>query len=139
MNAALQHSQFKYDNRQPLHLDDGEAERIWIDNTADDLLEGRDVKFQRRLRSPQGVTFEQFAVAVDEFVMGQLGGSGISPSVLGRLVLAAERRDSSEARSAAVEALASPDPDEALREIARTLLRPLAKDGLIAQAEDDEL
>lgn len=139
MNAALQHAQFEYDHRQPIAMDDGEAERIWIDNAADDLLEGRDVKFQRRLRGPQGVTYDQFAVAVDEFVMGQLGGSGMSPSVLGRLVLAAERRDASEARGAAVEALDSPDPDEALREIARALLRPLAKDGLIAQAEDAEL
>ncbi|WP_136477292.1 hypothetical protein [Pseudomonas sp. DG56-2] len=137
--GALRASQFEYDNRLPGEHPDDAAERIWTDNAADDLIEGRDVKFQRRLRNPQGVTFEQFAVAVDEFVMGKLDGSGISPSVLGRLVLAAERRDSSEARSAAVEALASPDPDEALREIARQLLRPLAQDGLIAQAEDAAL
>ncbi|AGL85594.1 hypothetical protein PFLCHA0_c38280 [Pseudomonas protegens CHA0] len=45
----------------------------------------------------------------------------------------------SEARSAAFEALDSQDPDETLRDIARTLLRPLAADGLIAQAEDNEL
>lgn len=139
MNAALQHAQFEYDNRQPVHLDDGEAERIWIDNAAGDLLEGRDVKFQRRMRGPQGVTFEQFAVAVDEFVMGQLGGSGVSPSLLGRLVLAAKRKDSSEASSAADEAIACPEPTETLQEIARKLLRPLAQDGLIAQAEDAEL
>ncbi|MGH8463800.1 MAG: hypothetical protein ACRESP_13955 [Pseudomonas sp.] len=137
--GALRKAQFEYDNRQPVALDDGEAARIWVDNAADDLIEGRDVKFQRRLYGPQGVTFEQFAVAVDEFVMGKLGVSGISQSTLGRLVLAAERRDASEARSAAVEALASPDPDEALRDIARKLLQPLAQDGLIAQAEDAEL
>lgn len=139
MNAALQHAQFEYDNRFPGEHPDDVAERIWIDNAADDLLEGRDVKFQRRLRNQQGVTFEQFAVAVDEFLMGQLGASGISPSVLGRLVLAAKRKDSSEASCAADEAIASTDPDEALREVARTLLRPLAKDGLVAQAEDAEL
>ncbi|MNJ66828.1 hypothetical protein D3C77_629420 [compost metagenome] len=71
--------------------------------------------------------------------MEQLSGSGMSPSVIGRLVLAARRKDASEARSAAAEAIASADPDEALREVARSLLRPLAKDGLIAQAEDAEL
>ncbi|MNJ53121.1 hypothetical protein D3C77_484980 [compost metagenome] len=134
--SALRKAQFEYDNRLPGEHPDDVAERIWIDNAAVDLLEGRDVKFRRRLRSPQGVTFDQFAVAVDEFVMGQLSSSGMSPSVLGRLVLAAKRKDSSEASSAADEALASPDPTEALREVARTLLRPLAQDGLIAQAED---
>ncbi|WP_280042030.1 hypothetical protein [Pseudomonas sp. Hg5Tf] len=137
--GALRKAQFEYDNRLPGEHPDDASERIWIDNAADDLLEGRDVKFRRRLRSSQGVTFEQFAVAVDEFVMGQLGGSGMSPSVIGRLVLAARRKDASEARSAAAEAIASADPDEALREVARSLLRPLAKDGLIAQAEDAEL
>lgn len=139
MNAALRHAQFEYDNRQPVALDDGEAARIWVDNAAEDLLEGRDVSFQRRMRRPQGVTLEQFEVAVDEFVAGQVGCSGMSASVIGRLVLAAKRRDASAARCAADEALASPDPDEALRKIARKLLQPLAQDGLIAQAEDAEL
>lgn len=137
--GALRKAQFEYDNRLPGEHPDDASERIWIDNAADDLLEGRDVKFRRRLRSPQGVTFEQFAVAVDEFVMGQLGGSGMSPSVLGRLVLAAKRKDASEASSAADEAIASANPDGALRDVARTLLRPLAQDGLIAQAEEAEL
>ncbi|RWU21280.1 hypothetical protein DM813_19010 [Pseudomonas alkylphenolica] len=137
--GALRKAQFEYDNRLPGEHPDDVAERAWIDNAAADLLEGRDVTFKRRLRSSQGVTFDQFAVAVDEFLMGQLSGSGMSPSVLGRLVLAAKRKDSSEASSAADEAIASADPTEALQEIARTLLRPLARDGLIAQAEDAEL
>lgn len=137
---ALRAEQWRYDNAEPEpEISNDEAERIWIDNAADELLEGHDVKFRRRLRSPQGVTYDQFAAAVDEFVMGQIGGSGISPSVLGRLVLAAKRKDVSEARCAADEAIASVDPDEALREVARALLRPLAQDGLIAQAEDAEL
>jgi hypothetical protein len=63
----------------------------------------------------------------------------MSPSVLGRLVLAAKRKDASEVSSAADEAIASADPDGALRDVARALLRPLAQDGLIAQAEDAEL
>lgn len=137
--GALRKAQFEYDNRLPGEHPDDVPERIWIDNAAEALLEGRDVKFRRRLRSPQGVTFDQFAAAVDEFVMGQLGASGISPSALGRLVLAAKRKDVSEARGAADEAIASADPDEALREVARSLLRPLAQDGLIAQAEEAEL
>ena len=137
MNAFAK-AQFEYDNRLPVGLG-SDAERVWIDDAAEQLLLGADVKFKRALHSPQGVTYEQFAAAVDEFVMGQLSAAGISNSVLGRLVLAAKRRASSDACTAAAEALNSPNPDEALRQIAITLLTPLAKDALIAQAEDDAL
>jgi hypothetical protein len=135
---ALAKAQFEYDNRLPVELC-SIAERVWIDDAAEQLLLGADVKFKRSLHSPQGVTYEQFAAAVDEFVMGQLSAAGISNSVLGRLVLAAKRRASSDACTAAAEALNSPNPDEALRQIAITLLTPLAKDALIAQAEDEHL
>lgn len=138
MNAALKLAQFEYDNRLPVEVDDS-AVTEWIDNAAEQLLLGADVKFKRRLHSPQGVTYEQFAAAVDEFVFGQLSASGVSNSVLGRLVLAAKRKSSSDACSAAAEALNCANPDEALRQIAVALLKPLAKDALIAQAEDDEL
>lgn len=138
MNAALKLAQLEYDNRLPVDVDDN-AETEWIDNAAEQLLLGADVKFKRRLHSPQGVTYEQFAAAVDEFVMGQLAQSGVSNSVLGRLVLAAKRRASSDACTAAAEAINCVNPDEALRQIAVTLVKPLAKDALIAQAEDDDL
>ncbi len=138
MNAALKLAQFEFDNRLPVEVDDS-AVTEWIDNAAEQLLLGADVKFKRRLHSPQGVTYEQFAAAVDEFVMGQLSASGISNSVLGRLVLAAKRKASSDACTAAAEALHCANPDEALRQIAVTLLKPLAADALIAQTEDDEL
>lgn len=137
MNAFAK-AQLEYDNRLPVDLCSS-AERIWIDDAAEQLLLGADVTFKRKFQSPQGVTYEQFAAAVDEFVMGQLSAFGISNSVLGRLVLAAKRRASSDACTAAAEALNSPNPDEALRQIAVTLLTPLAKDALIAQAEDEEL
>lgn len=136
--GALRKAQFLYDNAEP--APDGgqdEAERIWVDDGAEDLLACRDVTFQRRLRQKQGVTYEQFATAVDEFVMEQLSTSGISSSALGRLVLSARSRAASDAAAAAEEILHCADPDEALREVARKLLRPLAKDGLLAQAEDE--
>ncbi|MDD1016871.1 hypothetical protein [Pseudomonas rubra] len=137
---ALRNAQWLYDHAEPEPANrNNEAARVWVDNAAGDLLEGRDVTFQRRLRAQQGVTLEQFAVAVDEFVMGQLSVSVVSPSALGRLVLAARRKDSSEACSVADEVLDSLDPEEALRGIARNLLQPLAADALIAQAEDAEL
>ncbi|KTC31877.1 hypothetical protein AO265_33425 [Pseudomonas sp. ABAC61] len=140
MNTAMQICQTWYDAMLPPEsVDTEEAERIWVDNAACDLLEGQDVMFQRRMRSTQGVTHDQFAQAVDEYVMDHLCEPGMGATVIGRLILAAHRRDVSEARSAAFEALDSQDPDETLRDIARTLLRPLAADGLIAQAEDNEL
>ncbi|MEG5263267.1 hypothetical protein TRP66_03060 [Pseudomonas sp. JDS28PS106] len=139
MNAALRIAQFEYDNRLPVDLCDA-AELQWIENGVYTLVELRtDVSFKRRLHPKQGVTFEQFAVAVDEYLMEQLGGSGVSASALGRLVLAAKFGSPAEAASTADEALNSPDPSEALRQIAVRLLKPLARDGLIAQAEDDEL
>ncbi len=135
--SALSAAQFEYDNRQP--VEESDAERIWIDDMSEQLLLGADVKFKRSLHSPQGVTQEQFAIAVDEFANEQLSASGISSSVLGRLILTAKRRSTSEACTTAGELLNSPNPDEALRQIAITLLTPLAKDALIAQAEDAEL
>lgn len=135
---ALSAAQFEYDSRLPVELDDS-AERAWMDDAAEQLMLGADVKFKRSLHSPQGVTYEQFAAAVDEFVMGQLSAAGISNSVLGRLVLAARRKSSSDACTAAVEALNCENPDEALRQIAIALLKPLAKDALIALAEDADL
>jgi hypothetical protein len=137
MDAALRHAQFEYDTLLP-EEDCDSALHEWIENGVEQLLLGGDVRFRRRLHGTQAVTFEQFAAAVDEFTLEQLSASGISPSVLGRLVLSAWRKASSDAASAAAEALNSADPDEALRQIARTLLLPLAHDGLIAQAEEDD-
>lgn len=48
-------------------------------------------------------------------------------------------RELSVADGVVIEAISAPDSDEDLREVAHTFHRPLAADGLIAQAEDDEL
>lgn len=114
------------------------AEAEWIADAAEHLLNRRDVQFKRRLHSPQGVTFERFALAVDEHVMDQLSDSGMSNSVLGRLALHARCKAQSDAATVANE-LIGPDADEVLLRIAMKLLKPLAADALIAQAEDDEL
>lgn len=135
--GALRAAQFEYDNRLPPAVsDESEAERLWIDDGIAELMARRDVLFQRCLRQQQGVTFERFAQAVDEFAMGQLGMSGISNSVLGRLILAARCKVTADAAAAAEELLAVPNPDTALQEIARQLLAPFAKEGVLAQAEE---
>lgn len=133
--SALRKAQFLYDNAEP-EPDTGadEAERIWVDDGAEELLARRDVIFQRGFRK-QGVTYEQFGAAVDEHLSEALATDQISPAALGMLYLAARSGVPSDCRTAAAAFI--PDADEALREVARKLLRPLAKDGLLAQAEDE--
>jgi|GEM_PF-4242092 len=127
MNVALKLAQFEYENRLPVVIDDT-AEREWVANGVEQLLMGADVEY--------GVTYDRFAVAVDEFAMDQLGDAGVSPSVLGRLILLARRKATVDAASAAGEALNCADPDEAIRQIAVELLAPYAKAGALALAED---
>jgi len=137
--GALRAAQFEYDNRMPPAVSEvADAESTWIDDGIAELMARRDVVFQRRMRPKQGVTYERFAQAVDEFVMGQLGLSGISNSVLGRLVLAARCKVTSDAAAAADEILSVANPEVQLEEIARQLLTPFAKEGVLAQAEDAE-
>lgn len=137
--GALREAKWQYDNELPPTVSESpaeEAERIWIDDGIAELMARRDFVFQRRLRPQQGVTFERFAQAVDEFVMGQLGLSGISNSVLGRLVLAARCKVTSDAKAAADEIMSVANPEAALEEIARQLLTPFAKEGVLSQAEE---
>ncbi|MCL8308909.1 hypothetical protein [Pseudomonas putida] len=137
--GALRAAQWQYDNQMPPAVSESAAEQAearWIDDGIAELMARRDMVFQRNFRQ-RGVTFERFAIAVDEFVMGQLGLSDISKSVLGRLVLAARCKSTSDAASAADEIMSVANPDAMLQEIARTLLTPFAKEGVLAQAEDE--
>ncbi|MCE7762916.1 hypothetical protein GQL56_09710 [Pseudomonas putida] len=139
--GALREAQWQYDNELPPAVSESpaeEAERIWINDGIAELMARRDFVFQRRLRPQQGVTFERFAQAVDEFAMGQLGLSGTSNSVLGRLVLSARCKITSDAAAVADEILSVANPESALEEIARQLLTPFAKEGVLAQAEEAE-
>ncbi|WP_286913239.1 MULTISPECIES: hypothetical protein [unclassified Pseudomonas] len=136
--GALRAAQWNYDNQLPPAVSESsveEAEARWIDDGIAELMARRDFVFQRNFRQ-RGVTYDRFAQAVDEFVMGQLGLSGISKSVLGRLVLAARCKITGDAAAAADEIMCVPNPDAMLQEIARTLLTPFAKEGVLAQAED---
>lgn len=137
--GALRAAQFEYDNRMPPAVSEvADAESTWIDDGIAELMARRDVVFQRRMRPKQGVTYERFAQAVDEFVMGQLGLPEVSCSVLGRLVLAARCKVTSDAAAAADEILSVANPEVQLEEIARQLLTPFAKEAVLAQAEGTE-
>ena len=72
MNTAMQICQTRYDAMLPPEpVDTEEAERIWVDNAACDLLDGQDVKFQCRMRSFQ----VGLAVALVIGFVGRVGGN----------------------------------------------------------------
>lgn len=140
MNAALI-AQLNYENRLPPPVSESprdEARAEWIYSAAEDLLRGCGVSFQRRMRSPQGVTAAQFALAVDEFVNNRLADNEVHTSALGWLVITAQRGQADKVATA--ELLGHSDHSLGkLGEIAEALLEPLADDALLAQAEDDAL
>jgi hypothetical protein len=142
MNAALKLAQLEHDNRLPAQVSETPQELArseWLHNAVEQLVEFRsDVKFQRRMRPAQGVTQDQFALAVDEHVNNRLAGGEVETSALGLLVISAQRRQGD--KVAAAELLGrSNHPLGMLGEIAERLLDPLADDALIAQAEDELL
>ncbi|WP_122563903.1 hypothetical protein [Pseudomonas viridiflava] len=114
------------------------AEQQWIENHAEYLMRGTDVKFKRRMHSEQGVTLERFHNALDELLMERLSRTGASNWSLGMVVHGVITGNVSMARDGLVEALGLPDCKRGIIEVAETLLRPLAADGVIAQAEDEQ-
>ena len=139
MNAALNICQAMHDAKlaPPVSETPQELARAeWLYNAAEDLLRGADVKFQRRMRQPQGVTVAELALAVDEHVNGRLADCEVHSPALGWLLLSPGQPDKN-----AIAELLGPS-DHALGkigEIAEGLLRPLVDDAMIAQAEDNEL
>jgi len=141
MNAtALAQSEF--DNRLPPPVSESPLELAraeWLYNAVEQLVRfGADVKFQRRLRRPQGVTVAQLALAADELVNARQANCDICTPALGWLLIANNcgRAD----KEAAAELLGTSDHTFGkLGELAEALLRPLVNDALIAQAEDNEL
>ena len=134
--GALQAAQLQYDNRLPPAVSETpqeRAERHWIEEGVDQMMLGADFTFQRRMRPKQGVTFERFAQAVDEFAMDQLAQHR-SNKVLGLLILQAHAGSS--AKSQAHDLLSVADPAASLRQIAEELLAPFAAEGVLAQAEE---
>ncbi len=114
------------------------ARAEWLYNAAEDLLRSTSVSFQRRMRPPQGVTVDQFALAVDEYVNNRLADCEVQTPALGRLLISASRGTID--KTDVAELLGNSDhPLGKLGEIAEALLEPLADDALIAKAEDDEL
>lgn len=111
-------------------------ERMWVENAADQLMLGADVRFQCFGKKPQGVTLERFHIALDELGMARLGRSGASQSALGKMIHGIQIGNLSMAREGLSEALELPDPRQAMLDQAEALLRPMARDGAAAERED---
>ncbi len=137
MNAALQlhRNQFDYDNREPVPLEDCEAEQAWIENATEQLLSKMDVKVKRQGKPVRSVTFEQFAQALDEHGMSKLQDYGVSPVAFGLLLWCAVYNPGG-SKEVVENLLGVPDAKQVFRDIADALLAPLAADGVIADAED---
>jgi hypothetical protein len=129
----------KHDRHHPPFVSESPqdaARSDWLYNAAEELLRGNSVSFQRRMHPQQGVTAEEFALAVDEYVNSRLADSEVHTSALGWLIITAERGHAD--KTATAELLGSCDhPLGKLGEIAEALLEPLADDALLAKAEDE--
>lgn len=140
MNAALKICQERFDAQLPPPVSESASEiarKEWIDNAVETLVDRRsDVRFKRRLHSPQGVTFKAFAAEVEQFA---INSDSKSPCAIGEMVIAGLLGDRFLARDGAEDLMAVADPKEQLRIIAQGLVEPLADYALAAQAEDDEL
>lgn len=138
---AIALAQREFDNRQPPPVSESPQEIAraeWLYNAAEELLRGNNVSFIRCFHGFQGVTADQFALAVDEHVNKRLADCEVETSALGWLIITAERGQVDKVSTA--ELLGRSDhPLGKLGEIAESLLAPLADDALQAQAEDDSL
>lgn len=135
------HSSLPKHHRKPppvSHSQNDDARADWLYNAEEELLRSTGVSFQRRMNKPQGVTAEQFALAVDEYVNNRLANCEVETPALGRLLISGARGNVD--KNDVAELLGNSDhPLGKLGEIAEALLEPLADDALIAQSEDNEL
>ncbi|TFB40931.1 hypothetical protein [Pseudomonas sp. F01002] len=135
------HSSLPKHHRKPppvSHSPHEDARAEWLYNAEEELLRSTGVSFQRRMNKPQGVTVDQFALAVDEYVNNRLANCEVETPALGRLLISGARGNVD--KNDVAELLGNSDhPLGKLGEIAEALLEPLVNDALIAKAEDDEL
>lgn len=141
MNAALKICQAMHDAKLPPMVSESAQEVArteWLYDAAERLMRGADVLFQRRMNPQQGVRFDEFALAVDEYVNDRLADLQVPTPSLGHLLI--ETKLGCVDKVSADELLGHSDHSLGmLGEIAEKLLQPLVDDALIAQAEDDSI
>lgn len=139
--SALRKAQFEHDEKLPPPVSESSQELArseWLFNAVEQLVQlGCDVKFQRRMRKPQGVTVAELVAVVDEYANNRLADCEVQTPSLGRLLIAnncgrADKVSTAELLGPSDHVYGKPG------EIAEAMLRPLVNDALIALAEDDE-
>lgn len=142
MNARFDICQAAHDAKLPPPVSETPEEIAraeWLYNAVEQLVRfGQDVKFQRRMSAPQGVTMQQLALGIDEHANNRLAECEVNSPALGNLLIAMcwGRID----KCALDDLMGRSDhPFGIVGEIAEKLLQPLVDDALIAQAEDDLL
>ncbi|MEE5126105.1 hypothetical protein V2J80_13450 [Pseudomonas alliivorans] len=113
------------------------AERLWIENSADLLIRGADIKFKRRCRAERSVTHAEFLTALQMHLNQRQADGEDQEDLFAQLVLS--NLFGRPSATAAGYLIGNARPRDKLFEIAEGLLRPLAADGVIADFEDAEL
>jgi hypothetical protein len=132
-------AQARWDNMQP-DDDSGreKAARVWIENTAENLMRGCDLVIRRRLCSPIVVEYSTFLSKVQEHLnQRQIDGMD-DEDFYAQLVIAAI--GGAPAKTFALSLLGEGlTPMGKLFDIAVALVEPHAEAGLEAEAEDADL
>ena len=138
MNAALNICQERYDAQLPPEVSESDEVTDWLEHSAERLVCGVDIKWKRRYGQPQVVTFDRFCTVLQGHLnQRQIDGLDERDS-FARLFLSAIGGSASEARSHAIDLVASDRPVEFAESVAMSLLRPYAEDAVAAEREEAE-
>lgn len=112
-------------------------QRLWVENSADLLVQGADIKFKRRGHPERSVTHAEYLTALQDHLNQRQKDGEDREDLFAQLVLGNFFGRAS--GSLAGYLIGTGHPRGKLFEIAEGLLRPLAADGVIADFEDAEL
>lgn len=140
MNTATQNTQLYKEGNPPIGNGPPyqNAKDNWLIDAAESLIHGADIKFQRRFRRAQCVRHADFLTAVQMHLIDRQIAGEDSEDWFAQLVV--DAANGTPCKGIALRLLGdSHHTHGMLFEIAEKLLKPLASDALIAQAEDSAL
>lgn len=140
MNAALKICQAIYDAQLPPEVSESDELNDWLENSAEQLVCGMDIKWKRRYGQPRAVTFDQYCTYL-QGILNQRQIDGLDErDSFARLFLSSILGSQSDSRGHAADLIGQQHPIAAAEKVAMDLLRPYAADAVAAEreaAEDD--
>jgi hypothetical protein len=132
-------AQARWDNMQP-DEDSGheEAARVWIDNTAENLMRGCDLVIRRRFSPPIVVEYSAYLAAVQQHLNQRQIDDEDAEDFFAQLVIAAVGGGPCKTFGEALLGEGETSMGK-LFDIAVSLVEPHAESGLQAEAEDADL